>query len=112
MKLILITLLALAASLGQLKADGKVDTIDGTNQMIDKIMTDPVNEFGHYIILDHDAVFHQVVGNSVDRWDCYVTYAIDLGYGYSRGPFRLRITLQPDPTHRYKWHTFLDVIAL
>lgn len=90
-------------------AQGKVDTVDGTNQMIEMIMANPTNRFGKVIILDHDAVFSQVRD---DRWDCYVTYAIDLGYGYSRGPFRLRITLQPDPTHKYKWCTYLDVIAL
>lgn len=71
----------------------------------------PISRFGHYIILDHDSVFSEVPGH-VERWDCHVTYAIDLGYGYSRGPFRLRITLQPDPIHEHKWITYLDIIAL
>jgi hypothetical protein len=105
--LLTLTLLVLASS----SQAQKINTIDGTNQMIDKIMNEPINRFGHYVILDHDSVFSEVPGH-VERWDCHVTYAIDLGYGYSRGPFRLRITLQPDPIHEHKWITYLDIIAL
>jgi hypothetical protein len=71
---------------------GRVHAADHTLDFTPEITTNRIQEEvtlqlrynRHLIILDHQSNF---VHYTLNNYGCYITYAWDLGYGYSRGPF-------------------------
>jgi hypothetical protein len=91
-------LFALLTFVGSVQAGGLNMTSEKTTSIVHQML----DQYPRVIILDHSPTFTESAPSN-SFYICRITYAIDLGYGYSRGPMLGYIAIYHNSVSDPRW---------